>query len=72
MKPEPRQKFRMTIRGYFYSLELYDDKGREVYTLDEAIKAAERYHPDWDSVYNGHESMNHDDYDPGWDEEGTK
>lgn len=48
--------FRVTLKGYFYSLELYDQKGRSVYDIAAAIQAAnDEYGQGWDCVYNGEE-----------------
>lgn len=55
------QPFRVTLKGCFYSLELYDQQGRSVYTLDEAVEAANaEYGTDWREVYNGEDAANSD------------
>jgi hypothetical protein len=47
-------KFRIELLGAFYTFELYDFRGREIFTLDEAIEAAEeQYAGEWQSVFNG-------------------
>jgi hypothetical protein len=55
-------KFRVTLAGEFYSYELYDERGREIFTLATAIAEAERqFGSDWVSVYNGESSANRED-----------
>jgi hypothetical protein len=50
-------KFRIEFWGAFYTGELYDNQGREIFTLEEAIAAAESQYPgQWQSVYNGEEA----------------
>lgn len=51
------QKFKVELAGSFYTYELYDSKGREIFELDKAIEAAEwQYAGVWNSVYNGNEA----------------
>jgi hypothetical protein len=51
-------KFRIELLGSFYTFELYDSRGREIFTLDEAIEAAEEQYPnEWQSVFNGEEAV---------------
>lgn len=55
-------KFRIEFYGAFYPGELYDSLGREIFTLDEAIQAAEdQHHGEWQSVYNGEEAATADE-----------
>lgn len=50
-------KFMIHFRGSAYSNELYDDRGREVFTLEDAIEAAEsQYSGDEYEIYNGNEA----------------
>lgn len=50
-------KFKVELLGSFYTFELYDSRGREIFTLDEAIEAAEEQHTGlWQSVFNGEEA----------------
>jgi hypothetical protein len=50
-------KFRIELIGAFYTYELYDSRGREIFDLDEAIEAAEEQYPnEWYSVFNGETS----------------
>lgn len=47
-------KFRVELIGAFYTFELYDDRGREIFELGEAVEAAESQYPGtWRSVFNG-------------------
>lgn len=57
MATHTRSKFRININGSFYSYELYNDKGEEIFTLDAAIEAAREQYPDdlWE-VWNGEEA----------------
>ena len=49
-------KFKVELLGSFYTFELYDSRGREIFILDEAIEAAEEQYPnEWQSVFNGEE-----------------
>lgn len=58
-----KNHFQIELRNYFYTLELYDSMGREVFDLQTACEAAEeQYGADWQSVFNGHESMSREDY----------
>lgn len=51
-------KFRVEVAGMFYTLELYDAKGREIHNLQDAIAAAiDTYGNDWVSVFNGEVSF---------------
>lgn len=51
MNPE---EFRIRFAGEFYSGTLYDERGRYVYTLEEAIETAQAQYPDARyEVYNG-------------------
>lgn len=53
-----KNKFSVELRGVFYTLTLYDEKGREVFTLEEAIQAAENeYGSEWSAVFNGEEGV---------------
>lgn len=48
--------FMVRLVGAFYSFELYDAKGRRVFTLSDATAAAETLYGDaWTEVYNGSE-----------------
>jgi len=51
--------FKIHLEDYFYALELYDERGREIFTLEEAIEAAEQQYGElgWE-VYNGNEGVN--------------
>lgn len=53
-------KFMIHFQGSPYSNELYDLRGREVFTLEAAIATAEEQYPDdsWE-IYNGSESHQH-------------
>lgn len=47
-------RFKVELLGSFYTFELYDDKGREIFDLDKAIETAESQHAGlWRSVFNG-------------------
>lgn len=49
MKP-----FRFRFKNFFYAMELLDEKGRDVFDLQDAIRAAESlYGDEWTEVYNG-------------------
>lgn len=55
--------FRVCLSGYFYSLELYDQNGREVFSLEDACEAAEQvFESEWESVYNGGAELSREDY----------
>ena len=50
------------MAGSFYTYELYDEKGREIYTLSEAVRAAEQqFGADWNCVYNGQEAVSREE-----------
>jgi hypothetical protein len=54
---------RVELVGYFYTLELYDSEGAEIYNLDDAAEAAElQYGADWACVYNGNEGVDRDSW----------
>lgn len=56
------QPFKVTFVGSFYSSELYDRHGKEVFTLDDAIQTAEElYGEDWKEVFNGQEGISRDE-----------
>jgi hypothetical protein len=50
-------KFKIHYLSSMYAFELYDSKGREVFTLEAAVEAAKDKYPDeaWE-VYNGSEA----------------
>lgn len=53
----PRFKFRVELKGSFYTYELYDERGAEVFDLEDAVRVANWLYPDqWSCVYNGSES----------------
>lgn len=55
--------FRVEVIGSFYTFELYDSRGREVFNIHDAAEAAEdEYGSDWSCVYNGQEAMTRDEY----------
>ena len=56
---ENSRAFKIHLEDYFYALELYDERGNYVYTLREAIDAAEEQYGEngWE-VYNGMEGVN--------------
>lgn len=57
--PKPvRLPFKVCLKGVFFTFELYDQRGREVFTLDEAIEAANDEYPgEWCEVFNGQEGV---------------
>ena len=56
-------KFRVELAGSFYVAELYGADGDHIYDLAEAAACAEsEFGTDWNSVYNGNESIERDDY----------
>lgn len=61
--PNIRFKFRVELKDYFHTLELYDSKGREIFDIDSAAEAAEeQYGSGWASVFNGQEAATREDY----------
>ena len=52
-----QSKYRIHYLSSMHAFELYDAKGREIFTLEEAIEAAKDKYPDeaWE-VYNGSEA----------------
>lgn len=57
------KSFRVEFIGAFYSGELYDIRGREVFTLAEAAEAAEDVYGDgWSCVYNGSEAIDRESW----------
>jgi hypothetical protein len=58
-----KNKFSVELVGYFYSLELYDCRGSEVFELEEAVAVAEKeYGNKWQSVFNGNEGISREDW----------
>lgn len=56
-------KFSVEIKGYFYTLELYDRRGRECFDVATAACAAEEeYGDNWLSVFNGAEAITREEY----------
>jgi len=59
--------FSFRLLGYFYAQPLYNRYGSEVYTLADAIEAAnyytEKWGEQWAEVFNGDEGIHHDDLD---------
>ena len=56
--------FRIEFAGSFYTSELYDADGRNVFDLMEAAEAAEEVYGDgWACVYNGNEGIERSDYE---------
>jgi hypothetical protein len=46
--------FMVRLKGSFYSFELYDNEGKQLYDLYSAIKSAKEQYPnEWTEVYNG-------------------
>jgi hypothetical protein len=57
IKEQIMRPFKVELFGYFYTLELYNEQGREVFDADEAVIVAEAlYSGEWLSVFNGSES----------------
>ena len=55
--------YRVELVGVFYTAELYDQKGRQVFGAEEAAEAAEaEYGAGWSCVYNGEASINREDW----------
>ena len=49
-------RFNVSLLGSFHSMELISEAGDYVFTLAEAIEAAEHLYPgEWQEVYNGQE-----------------
>lgn len=58
-------KFKVKLVGAFHSNELYDDRGREIFHLADAVKAAEaQFGAEWEEVYNGEEGMVREEVNP--------
>ena len=56
-------KFSVEVAGSFHTYCLYDARGREVTELYAAAETAEsQYGEDWNSVFNGREAIDRDDY----------
>lgn len=52
-------KFKIHFQGSAYSEELYDERGREIFSLDKAVEEAERqFGPRGWEVFNGQEAEN--------------
>lgn len=59
---EPKQ-FRVCLVSTFYSMELYDERGDEVYDLGDACRVAEElYGESWKEVYNGQFGLSRDEW----------
>lgn len=59
--------FRVELIGDFYTHILYNKKGQEVYTLKEAVQAAEDcYDAGWAIVYNGEKALTRDSVPDSW------
>ncbi len=56
-------KFMVEIVGSFHTFELYDNRGREVHELLAAAETAEDlYGSEWQSVFNGNDSVDREGY----------
>ena len=56
-------KFSVELAGSFYTYDLYGASGGSIYDLREATECAEdQFGTDWQSVYNGNESMEREEY----------
>lgn len=56
-------KYRIELKGVFYTAELYDSKGREVYDSATAVEVAEELYGDsWTCVYNGQYAVTRDEH----------
>ena len=54
--------FKVELVGSFYSFQLYDEFGREIFELSAAIEEAEKqFGTDWNCVYNGSEGAERED-----------
>ena len=59
--------FSVELVGSFYTHKLYDEKGREVFNLQDACQAAEREYGDgWAIVYNGEQALTRDSVPDCW------
>lgn len=57
------EPFKVQLKGSTEFIELRNSKGREVYSLLFAAKAAERqFGENWAAVYNGEEGSTREDY----------
>lgn len=62
-----KHKFKVEIAGDFYSHELYDEKGREVFDLKKATQVAEdQFGDEWAIVYNGEKALTRENVPDSW------
>jgi len=55
--------FSVEVAGSFYTFPLYDGAGREVTNMQDAASVAEdEFGDDWQSVFNGDEAMDRNDW----------
>jgi hypothetical protein len=58
-----KRPFKVRTVGSFYSYELLDERGCEVYSLEKAADIAEKvYEFSWQEVYNGEEGIDREDW----------
>ena len=63
-------KFSVELAGSFYTYELYNAAGEHIFNVSDAAECAEeQYGTDWQSVYNGNEAIDRDDYLEGLENE---
>lgn len=55
--------FSVELAGSFYTYNLYNEDGKQIFDLMEAAdRAEELYEIDWQGVYNGNEGIGREDY----------
>ncbi len=56
-------KFMVELAGEFYTYELYNAAGEHIFNVSDAAESAEeQYGTDWQSVYNGIEGVEREEY----------
>jgi len=59
--------FKVELIGDFYTHTLYNKKGQEVFSLQDAVQAAEDCYEDcWAIVYNGDQALTRDGVPESW------
>ena len=59
--------FKVELIGDFYTHTLYNKKGQEVFSLQDAVQAAEDCYEDgWAIVYNGDQALTRDEVPDSW------
>jgi len=58
-----KRRFSVRLIGGFYTFELDDDKGREVFEIEEACLSAEEQFPgEWAELWDGDKGISRDNY----------